>query len=305
MASDRRVVIAIMIVSLLVNAVLLPLTFMFWHKNQKLTETINILSQEINRLTDDVNFLIQELNLTKQQLEYYRSQVNYYSSLIERGEGNLTIYGASEVNLVAVKAVPQGLFSVVYEGVTLKCDIELIDGEGRILVNTSPRIGIDLQASARTAVLVAEEYAAISLANVDVIISIYADEPVDVVDGPSAGAAITSAIIAAIRGDKLNSSVYITGTINADGSIGPIGGVVEKAVAAAEAGGKLFLVPRGQSKVLVRVPKEYQIAPGVSVIVYKYKEVDLEYYINEHGYKIKVIEVKSIEDAYKYLVESR
>ncbi|MCS7366085.1 MAG: hypothetical protein NDF54_11670 [archaeon GB-1867-035] len=304
MASSRSIITAVMIISLLINAALAPLTFMFWLKNQRLMETINVLSQEVNRLSDDVNLLIQELNLTKQQLEYYRNQVNYYSSLIERGEGNLTIYGLSDVNLVAVKAIPKGLFSVVYEGVTLKCNVELIVGAGRILVNTSPKIGIDLQASARTAVLVAEKYTEVSLAKVDVIISIYADEPVDVVDGPSAGAAITSAIIAAIRGDKLNSSVYITGTINADGSIGPIGGVVEKAIAAAEAGGKLFLVPVGQSKVLVRVLKEYQIAPGVSVVVYRYKEVDLEDYLNEQGYKIRVVEVGNIEEAYRYLIES-
>lgn len=304
MPSNRSAIIVALIVSLLVNAVLAPLTFMFWYRSQRLTETIRVLSEEVNRLTDDVNLLIQELNLTKKQLEYYRNQVNYYSSLIERGEGNLTVYGVSDVNLVAVKAVPKGLFSVVYEGVTLKCNVELIVGEGRILVNTSPRIGIDLQASARTAVLVAEKYTKVSLANVDVIISIYADEPVDVVDGPSAGAAITSAIIAAIKGEKLNDTVFITGTINADGTIGPIGGVVEKAIAAAEAGGKLFLVPKDQSKVFVRVPKEYQIAPGISIIVYRYKEVDLEDYLSEHGYKIKVIEVESIEEAYMFLVES-
>ena len=298
--NGSKILTIIAIVSLLLNAFLAPLTFMLWRRNIELMDTINALSSEVSKLSSQVNSLINELNLTKHQLEYYRSQLNYYSSLIQGGKGNLTLFGESNVNLVAVKAVRKGLFTVSFEGVTLKCKIEIIQGEGRVLVNTKPRIGIDLQASARIAVMVAENFTETSLSSADVIISVYADEPVDVVDGPSAGAAITVAIIAAILGDKLNNTVYMTGTINVDGTIGPVGGIVEKAIAAANNGGKLFLVPSGQSIVTVQVPVEYQIAPGFSIVIYKYKQVSLQNYLAEKGYNITVIEVRNIWEAYNY-----
>lgn len=303
-ANKRNYVTLIAVVSILINAFLAPLTFMLWIRNAELSNTIELLSQEVNNLSGQLNSIIKELNFTKQQLEYYKSQAKYYSSLIHRASGNLTFFGKTIISIVAVKAVPKGFFTVTYEGATLRCEVEIIEGEGRVLVNTSPKIGIDLQASARTAVLVAEKITETSLANADVIISIFADEPIEVVDGPSAGAAITAAIIATINGEKLNSSVYITGTINADGSIGQVGGVLEKAIAAAESGCKIFLVPPGQSMVTVAIPKEYQIAPGVKIVTYKYEQVSLEQYLLDLGYSVKVFEVSSITEAYKYFISS-
>ena len=57
------------------------------------------------------------------------------------------------------------------------------------------------------------------------------------IDGPSAGAAMTVGTLAAFRGDDLNPDVVMTGTINPDGTIGPVGGIPQKvqgAVAVAE-----------------------------------------------------------------------
>ncbi len=291
---------AIAVVSLLVNVVLVPISISLWMRNSELTSAVMELSNRVHELSSQVNSLIEELNLTRSQLEYYRRQVNYYASIIRGGGANQTLIGEVSINIVAVRAVRKGFFATSLEGVVLKCTIEIVEGEGRVLVNTQPKIGIDLQASARTAVLVAERVTGLSLSNSDVIVSIYADQPVEVVDGPSAGAAIAIALIAAINGEKLNETVYITGTIDVDGAIGPVGGIIEKALAAARAGGKLFIVPKGQSQVLVRVPVEYRIAPGLSIVVYEYERVNLESYLARKGYEIKVVEVDSVWDAYKY-----
>lgn len=48
------------------------------------------------------------------------------------------------------------------------------------------------------------------------------------IDGPSAGGALTVATLAAFRGDDLNPDVVMTGTINPDGTIGPVGGIPQK-----------------------------------------------------------------------------
>ncbi len=82
------------------------------------------------------------------------------------------------------------------------------------------------------------------------------DFPVDVsidtgrVGGPSAGLAFTLTIIDELtRGDLTGGNpVAVTGTIRDDGSVGPVGGVAQKAVAAKDAGARLFLVPREEVK---------------------------------------------------------
>ncbi|MFT4221005.1 MAG: hypothetical protein QM611_10870 [Microbacterium sp.] len=65
------------------------------------------------------------------------------------------------------------------------------------------------------------------------------------VDGPSAGALTTAGLIAVSRGDTFKKKTTMTGTINATGTIGPVGGIPEKVSAAAEAGFTTVLIPMG------------------------------------------------------------
>lgn len=65
------------------------------------------------------------------------------------------------------------------------------------------------------------------------------------IDGPSAGAIMTIGILAAVRGDTLNPSAAMTGMINPDFSIGPVGGIPHKIRGAAAAGKNLVLIPAG------------------------------------------------------------
>lgn len=68
------------------------------------------------------------------------------------------------------------------------------------------------------------------------------------VDGPSAGALTTVGVLAALRGDTVRPDVAMTGTINPDGTIGPVGGIPHKIDGAAAAGMKLVLIPYGYRK---------------------------------------------------------
>jgi predicted S18 family serine protease len=259
-----------------------------------------VMLEQNRELSARTSHLVQELDSTKSQLEYYRSQAEYYSSLLEGLEAEKGLVGGSVINVVAVKAVKTGLFETFYVGVTMTCRVELREGAGRVLVNTVPYIGIDLQTSSRTAALVAENLTGAQLGKTDVIITIEAGESVEVVDGPSAGVAITIAIMAAIEGRSLNETVFITGTINPDGSIGVVGGIIEKAEAAALAGGTVFLVPKGQSVVTVYQPVRYSPLPGVIIVKYKETHVNLEDYLKQEGYDITVKEVNHVAEAYEF-----
>jgi uncharacterized protein len=66
------------------------------------------------------------------------------------------------------------------------------------------------------------------------------------IDGPSAGGLMTAAVIAALRGKKVREDATMTGTINPDGTIGPVGGIPHKIEGSAKKGKKLILVPAGQ-----------------------------------------------------------
>ena len=65
------------------------------------------------------------------------------------------------------------------------------------------------------------------------------------IGGPSAGMMFSLAVIDKLTPGALNGGKFVagTGTINEDGEVGPIGGIVHKVHAAQEAGAELFLAP--------------------------------------------------------------
>jgi PDZ domain-containing protein len=67
----------------------------------------------------------------------------------------------------------------------------------------------------------------------------------DDIGGPSAGLIFSLGVYDTLTPGSLTGGANIagTGTISADGRVGPIGGIQQKIVAAADAGAKIFLVP--------------------------------------------------------------
>lgn len=75
-------------------------------------------------------------------------------------------------------------------------------------------------------------------------------------DGPSAGLAITTAIVSALTRIAINRKVGMTGEITLRGRALEIGGVKEKVIAAHRAGLKTIILPKENKKDLEEVPKE-------------------------------------------------
>lgn len=64
------------------------------------------------------------------------------------------------------------------------------------------------------------------------------------VDGPSAGIAIATAIYSAIKGMKVNNKVAMTGEVGLLGGVKPIGGVRAKIIGAKKAGASKVIIPK-------------------------------------------------------------
>jgi ATP-dependent Lon protease len=73
-------------------------------------------------------------------------------------------------------------------------------------------------------------------------------------DGPSAGIAITTALVSMLSGIPVRADVAMTGEITLRGEVLPIGGLKEKLLAAHRGGIRLALIPEENVKDLVDIP---------------------------------------------------
>jgi len=74
-------------------------------------------------------------------------------------------------------------------------------------------------------------------------------------DGPSAGIAITTALVSILTGIPVRADVAMTGEITLRGEVLPIGGLKEKLLAAHRGGIKTVLIPQQNVKDLADIPE--------------------------------------------------
>ncbi len=74
-------------------------------------------------------------------------------------------------------------------------------------------------------------------------------------DGPSAGVAMTVALVSLITGRPVRNDVAMTGEVTLTGQVLPIGGVKEKSLAAQRAGIKLVILPSRNEGDVEEIPK--------------------------------------------------
>jgi ATP-dependent Lon protease len=73
-------------------------------------------------------------------------------------------------------------------------------------------------------------------------------------DGPSAGVAITTALVSLLTGRRVRGDVAMTGEITLRGTVLPVGGIKEKVLAAHRAGIKHIVLPERNSKDIIDIP---------------------------------------------------
>lgn len=209
-------------------------------QDEKISDLTNISQhqqEQISQLENTTISLQQNLSMTREQLTNETRVRQTY----EREILNLTMVAKSDYGVMAIDENDKGKL--------IPLEVIIKNGSGNLFINVANVLfDEELQLSAQTAVKVARETTGANLANKDVLINIESPPEAQglIIQGGSAGAAMSLAAMAAMQGKTIRNDVLITGTINDDHSIGRVGAVRAKALAAKESGAVLFLVPVGQ-----------------------------------------------------------
>ena len=175
-----------------------------------------------------------------------------------------------------------------YSGAVSDVIVYAQQGSGHVFVETSPLTGIDFQATARDAVKVAAEQAHVNQNQRDFEFVVHVPKGVDAVDGPSAGLPMAVAAFSAITKKPTNSGVYGTGAIDSAGKVSSVSGVYLKALAAANSGARIIIVPSNE------------VVVSTTSLLATTGDVNLQAQLKKDGYNVTVVGVNSFEDALPY-----
>lgn len=147
-------------------------------------------------------------------------------------------------------------------GTMLPIEISALDGSGKI--ELTGNLGDVMKESAKTAVSYvrskSEQYGIKSDFYKTKDIHIHAPEAAIPKDGPSAGLAITTALVSELTGIPIKKNVAMTGEISLKGKALPIGGLKEKSMAAYKAGCDTVIIPKDNFKDLAEIGTEVKTA---------------------------------------------
>jgi ATP-dependent Lon protease len=112
-------------------------------------------------------------------------------------------------------------------------------------------------------------------------------------DGPSAGIAMTTAIVSALTGIPVKASVAMTGEITLRGEVTGIGGLKEKLLAALRGGIKTVLIPEENVKDLAEIPEN--VKNGMEIIPVKWIDQVLQAALERVPVALSDEEIASME----------
>lgn len=156
------------------------------------------------------------------------------------------------------KGIATGLAWTPYGGDILQIEVSVFPGSGKL--ELTGKLGEVMSESARTALSVvksrADKFGIPAYMFKDNDIHLHVPEGAVPKDGPSAGITMTTALMSALSGLKVNCRIAMTGEITLRGRVLPVGGIKEKVLAAHRAGVKEIILPSANEKDLTDIPAD-------------------------------------------------
>ena len=183
-------------------------------------------------------------------------------------------YSYHQKDSKALVGVVNGMSYTIFGGDILKIEVNYFKGHGSVI--TTGQLGDVFIESAKIALSYIKSNYKYFGVDYSVLeendIHIHVPEGAIRKDGPSAGTALTTAIISAITKRKIPSNIAMTGEITLRGEILAIGGLKEKIIGAKRAGVTKIYLPSSNEKDLEEI--EDYIKEGIRFIfVSNYKEL--------------------------------
>ena len=212
------------------------------------------------------NIKVNKININDKVLEKYLGKEKYKFNTKTK----------SQVGVV------NGLAYTIYGGDTLPIEVNYFKGKGNLILTGS--LGEVMKESASIALNYLKSNYQYYKINYDDLINndihIHVPEGAIKKDGPSAGIALTLAILSAITKTKIPNTLALTGEITLRGHVLAIGGLKEKSIGALRSGIKTIIIPFDNAKDLEELPDEVKN-------------------------NIKFIKVKSFKEVYKVIKDVR
>jgi hypothetical protein len=217
---------------------------------RELDTTEQTLEQEYSRsltLEAEINGMQDQSALLQTEISVLQSKISLDEQRIEELARQNSVSDRISVSHYGV-GVDQN-----DQGIVFPIKVEIINSGSGILSVDINNVQYEpgFQNAVRAAATAAAQYSGESISDKDIVVrfayddSVYGGEPVEV-DGSSAGAIIAAMIAAGLSEKEINNSVLVTGSISEDGTVGRIGSLEEKIIAADTFGAEMMLVPESQ-----------------------------------------------------------
>lgn len=215
--------------------------------------------RELNRLLDKIIRKIITLNNNNEDLKITLKETDLKKYL-----GNKKFENILNNNVIPGKI--NGLAFTPYGGMVMQIESCMYEGTGKI--KTTGSLGNVIKESVEVAISYLQ-------ANKDLLkINDYYFKTKDIhvhmldgatkKDGPSAGSAITLAILSLILNKAVNNNIALTGEMSLSGDILPIGGLKEKIIGAYNSGINIVFIPKKNHNDLDNIPEE--VKKKISII---------------------------------------
>jgi ATP-dependent Lon protease len=241
----------------------------------------DVLSNIVSGYTREAGVREMERTLQKLCAKYARALVEKKGA-VEFTKENLQEFlgprkiSQEHVSLTNKIGVTNGLAWTPYGGDVLQVEAVLMPGSGKLLL--TGQLGSVMKESAQAAMTYvkarAEHFSVDKnkFKNFDLHIHLPAGSIPK--DGPSAGITLLSSILSAFTGRAIKGDYAMTGELNLQGEVLPIGGLKEKILAAKQNGVKNVIIPKSNQKDLVGL--DY-LARDISIFLVQRVEEVLQY----------------------------
>ena len=154
--------------------------------------------------------------------------------------------------------VVNGMAYTIFGGDILPIEVTYYKGKGNLILTGS--LGDVMKESAHIALSFIKANSKKFKINNNMLeendIHIHVPEGATPKDGPSAGIALTSALISLLTGIAVDCNISMTGEITLRGNVLPIGGLKEKVIGAHRSGIKKIFIPKENEKDLDEIPED-------------------------------------------------